>query len=70
MENLIAERTALAMAYTSFDTDMFPGSRGYGAMCAARRALSAFDAAHPEVLIEINRCHSDAVLGGRDVEGM
>ena len=39
--------------YNSYDPDNFPGSRGWRANQAARKALADYDAAHPELVAEI-----------------
>ena len=39
--------------YNSYNPDNFPGSRGWRANQAARKALTDYDTAHPEVAAEI-----------------
>lgn len=58
MDEMIAERTKLAERMADLDTGAFPGSKAWMAYNAALKAVAAFDAAHPEVLAEINRRHS------------
>ena len=74
---LAEQRAELAKKenYT-YDPANFPGSQGWRANQLARRALSEFDAAHPEILAQIkaDREAKDAanrarIMGG-DVLGM
>ena len=50
MESLKSQREILdSRCYT----DAFPGSKAWNRAAADRKVLAAFDAAHPEVLAEI-----------------
>ncbi len=49
--DLKVQRAELAkVEYNSYDPENFPGSKGWLKNQQARRALDAFDAAHPEIL--------------------
>ena len=66
MDELINQRRELS---AECDSDgAFPGSKAWTRACEAMKALDAFDAAHPEVLVEIKVRHS-ARVAVKDVGG-
>jgi hypothetical protein len=69
-ETLIEQRRDLTTSLSYCERGAFPGSRAWREEKAALDALAAFDAAHPEVIAEINRRHSEQTLGGKDIYGM
>ena len=70
IEQLMGERAKLTQALSWCERGAFPGSKAWQAEKRAMDALAAFDAAHPEVLPEIERRHCERSIGGKDVGGI
>lgn len=58
--DLMATRMQLARTEADLYTDAFPGSKPWMRHNAALKALTAFDAAHPEIAAEAKRVAEEA----------
>lgn len=73
MDELIKQRAELAERMVALDTGAFPGSKAWMAYNAACKAVSAFDAAHPEVAEELKRRSAERsarALASKDIGGL
>ena len=70
MDAMIEQRKSLVEDTYMWDSSAFPGSKQWRGYTAAWAKVKAWDAAHPEVLPEINRRLQEAALGGKDFLGL
>ena len=70
MDAMIAERKSLVEDTYLWDSSAFPGSKQWRGYTSAWDKVTAFDAAHPEVLPEVHRRKTAEVLGDKDVMGL